>query len=145
MKAFGIRRSIELLGPRGAAYTGFVLMAAGYLGFAFATSGWMMYAFLVPFALGGIAMPAVRGLLSNEVPADQQGELAGAITSLFSFTAVIAPLVMTQLFAYWSSPEAPFYFPGAAFLVAGLLTLLAAALFGAAYPRATSPRADPLS
>ena len=57
----------------------------------------MMYVFVVPFALGGIATAAARGIMSNAVPANAQGELQGATTSLMSLTAIVAPLLMTQL------------------------------------------------
>ena len=83
------------------------------------------YVFIVPFALGGIGGPALRGIMSNEVPANQQGELAGSITSLVSFTAIFAPLVMTQLFGYFTGDSAPLYFPGAPFFLAGILMLVA--------------------
>ena len=41
---------------------------------------------------------------------------------------MISPVVMTQLFAYFSGPTAPVYFPGAAFALAGLLTFGSVAL-----------------
>ena len=63
--------------------------------------------------------------MANQVPADAQGELQGAIASLVSVTMIIAPLTMTQLFGYFASDAAPFYFPGMAFLFAALLTLIA--------------------
>ena len=38
---------------------------------------------------------------------------------------VIAPLVMTQLFRFFSSADAPLYLPGAPFLAAAALSALA--------------------
>jgi DHA1 family tetracycline resistance protein-like MFS transporter len=34
---------------------------------------------------------------------------------------IAGPLLMTQTFAYFTAPDAPVYFPGAAFIAAALL------------------------
>jgi DHA1 family tetracycline resistance protein-like MFS transporter len=101
---------------------GFGLFTISFLGYAFATSGWMMYFWIMPFSLGTIASIATMALLSKQVPANQQGELQGAVSSLRSITACFAPLMMTGLFSYFTSPAAPVYFPGASFLAASVLT-----------------------
>jgi DHA1 family tetracycline resistance protein-like MFS transporter len=84
----------------------------------------MMFAFLVPYCLGGISGPALQGIISSQVPSNEQGELQGALTSLVSLTAIVGPLLMNSLFAYFTSDEAPIYLPGAAFYLASLLTLI---------------------
>jgi DHA1 family tetracycline resistance protein-like MFS transporter len=48
---------------------------------------------------------------------------------------------MTQIFGRFSSPTAPVYFPGAAFLAAAVLTVASAALFARAM-RLAPQRAD---
>jgi DHA1 family tetracycline resistance protein-like MFS transporter len=47
------------------------------------------------------------------------------MTSIMSATSIVGPLLMTSLFGYFTSKDAPFYFPGAPFILGGLLTLLA--------------------
>lgn len=116
-------------GERTAVLGGYALMACAYFGFAFAVAGWMMYAFMLPFALGSLVTPAMRGILANQVPSDAQGELQGAIASLVSLTAIVAPLLMTQLFGYFSSDAAPVHFPGAPFFAAGTMVLVSIAVF----------------
>jgi DHA1 family tetracycline resistance protein-like MFS transporter len=101
-----------------------MLYTIGFVLFAFATQSWMMFAFMVPFSLGGIAGPALQGIISNQVPANEQGELQGALTSLISLTSIIGPLLMTGLFAYFTSESAPIQFPGAPFLMGAVLTLV---------------------
>ena len=123
---------IPRLGERRAVYFGLSMMALGFLGFALSPRGWVMLAFLVPFALCGLAMPALRSIMSKEVPANAQGELQGALTSLMSLTAIGAPLLMTQLFGYFAGPRAPLYFPGASFLAAALLVAGSVLLFARA-------------
>jgi len=124
-----IRAVLPRIGETRAVYIGFTLLALGFVGFAYSSEGWMLYAFIVPWALGGIANPALRGIMANRVPGNAQGELAGAITSLVSLTSIVAPLLMTRLFGYFTGDRAPVYFPGAAFLAAGLLTTVTVIVF----------------
>lgn len=116
---------VKRLGERRAMLTGFALFAISFLGYAFATAGWMMYFWIVPFAFGTIASVAATALMSQQVPANQQGELQGAVSSLRSITACIAPPLMTGLFSYFTSAAAPVQFPGASFFAASLLTFFA--------------------
>jgi DHA1 family tetracycline resistance protein-like MFS transporter len=53
--------------------------------------------------------------MTQQVGADEQGELQGGITSIFSMTSILGPIIASNLFSYFSSPNAPIYFPGAAF------------------------------
>jgi DHA1 family tetracycline resistance protein-like MFS transporter len=85
----------------------------------------MMFAITGIYCLGGLAGPALQGCISGQVPASEQGELQGALTSLISATGVVGPLVMTSLFAAFTTHTAPVYFPGMPFLVGAVLTLLA--------------------
>ena len=116
------------LGQKNSVYIGLLLYAIGFFLFAFATQGWMMFAFLVPYCLGGIAGPAMQGIMSSQVPSNEQGELQGALTSLISVTTIIGPPFMTNLFAYFTGQQAPFYFPGAAFFAGAVLTIISTLL-----------------
>jgi MFS transporter, DHA1 family, tetracycline resistance protein len=123
-----IRIIIPKLGQKRSVYTGLALYVAGLILFAFATKGWMMFAFLVPYCLGGIAGPALQGIMSGQVPVNEQGELQGALTSLMSLTTVLGPLLMNNLFYYFTKENTPYYFPGAAF-IAGAVLLFVGILF----------------
>jgi DHA1 family tetracycline resistance protein-like MFS transporter len=123
-----IRVIIPKLGQEKSVYIGLMLYSVGFVLFAFATQGWEMFAFMVPYALGGIAGPALQGLISNQIPANEQGELQGGLTSLMSVCAIFGPVMMTALFSYFTGKDAPFIFPGAPFLVGALLTMLSAIL-----------------
>jgi DHA1 family tetracycline resistance protein-like MFS transporter len=139
VQGFLIRVAIPRLGEMRAVYLGYAVMSLAFAGFAFASAGWMMYAFIVPLSVGGLATPALRGIMSNRVPANAQGELQGAIGSAMSLTAIVAPLFMTQLFGYFSSDAAPLYFPGAPFLTASVLLLGAIAVFAGVVSITGSP------
>jgi DHA1 family tetracycline resistance protein-like MFS transporter len=123
-----IRVIIPKLGQQRSVYVGLSLYALGFLLFAFATQGWMMFAFLVPYCLGGIAGPSLQGIMSSQVPANQQGELQGALTSLVSLTTIFGPILMTSLFYTFTKPGAPIYFPGSVMLAGAVMTLLSAFL-----------------
>jgi DHA1 family tetracycline resistance protein-like MFS transporter len=111
------------IGNEKSVYLGLTLYTLGLIFFAFATQSWMMFLFLVPYCLGGIAGPALQSIISGNVPANEQGELQGALTSLISATSIIGPLIMTGSFAYFTSHSAPFYFPGASFLLGAIFML----------------------
>jgi len=109
------------LGNTKSIYTGFGLYALGLVLFACATQGWMMFVFLIPYCLGGIAGPALQSIITGHVPANEQGELQGALTSLISATSIVSPVIMTGLFAYFTSNRTSVYFPGAPFVLGAVL------------------------
>ncbi|MFM6994852.1 MAG: TCR/Tet family MFS transporter [Sediminibacterium sp.] len=114
------------LGNEKSVYFGIALYALGLLLFAFASSSWMMFVFLIPYCLGGISGPALQSLISVHVPKNEQGELQGSLTSIMSVTSIAGPLIMTSLFAYFTKPSNPIYFPGASFLLGAVFMLISA-------------------
>ena len=116
------------LGEKNSVFLGLSFNALGNLGFSLASAGWMMYAIMVPYAFGGLAGPAIQGIVSKQVPANAQGELQGTLTSILSVTAIFGPVLMTSLFSYFTSPAAPVHFPGAPFLAAAVLAALSLVL-----------------
>jgi MFS transporter, DHA1 family, tetracycline resistance protein len=116
------------LGQTRSIYVGLFLYAIGLVLFGIATEGWMMYVFLIPYCLGGIAGPSLQGIMSGQVPPNEQGELQGALTSLVSITSIFGPFMMSDLFYIFSSKDAPFYFPGAAMVTGAVLMVISAVL-----------------
>lgn len=135
-----IRVVIPKTGEVKAFFIGFIFYFLGFVAFAFATEGWMMFAFMIPYALGGLSMPAVQGIISNNVPANEQGEMQGVMTSLVSITAIIGPLVMTNLFYFFTKEHAPVYFPGSPFMLGAILTVICLIIAIRAIPRAMGKR-----
>lgn len=128
VQAMLIRYTIPKFGQKKNIVIGLALYTFAMFLFAFANQSWMMFAILIPYCLGGICGPALQGLISNQIPPNEQGELQGGLTSLMSVTSIVGPLVMTNLFAYFTSKNAPVLFPGAPFLLGGVL-MFAAVLF----------------
>lgn len=123
-----IRVIIPRLGNERSVYIGLLLYSVGFLLFAFASQTWMMFAFTVVYSMGGIAGPAIQGIISSAVPPNEQGELQGALTSLMSATSIIGPPLMTNLFSWFTRPQATIRFPGAPFLMAAVLVLASSIL-----------------
>ncbi len=117
---------IPRIGERNAAIWGLGIMLLAMIGYAFATEPWMIYAMIVFGSLSGVATPALQGVVSKTTADDQQGAIQGAFTSLQSITGIFGPPIMTGLFGYFISKNAPFMIPGAAFFFGALLILLAA-------------------
>lgn len=129
VQGFLIRPAIKYLGERGTIIYGlfFDILAFGFL--SLVTSGTVALFFIPVAALAGIVSPALQGLMSQAVGDDQQGELQGALTSLSALAMIISPMLMTTTFAAFTAETAPLYMPGAPFLLAFILTLIAIALF----------------
>jgi MFS transporter, DHA1 family, tetracycline resistance protein len=123
-----VRKLIPKIGPKRGVYFGLGLQCLGFVLFAFAQETWMMFAFCIPYCLGGIAGPSLQSLISTQVPPNEQGELQGGLTSLMSISTIVGPLLMTNIFHYFTKEGTPFYFPGAAMLTGAFLTLIGTVL-----------------
>jgi DHA1 family tetracycline resistance protein-like MFS transporter len=120
-----IRIIIPKLGQDRSIVTGLLFYAVGLVLIAFASQGWMMYLFMIPYCLGGISGPALQGLITSKVEANEQGELQGSLNSLLSITTVIGPLLMSSLFSHFTNPKtSSIYFPGAPYLLGAILMLI---------------------
>lgn len=109
-------------------YLGLLLYTIGMFLFAFATESWMIFLFLIPYCLGGIAGPALQAVVSENVKPSEQGEIQGTLASLMSASAIIGPPMMASIFYFFTHDEAPFKFPGAPFVLGGVLMLISTVL-----------------
>jgi DHA1 family tetracycline resistance protein-like MFS transporter len=124
-----MRVLVPRLGERRTALAGIAVASVGYLGYGTATASWMMFAWLVTWLLGALVMPSTNALMSHRVEKSAQGELQGAVASLFSLSSIVGPPLMTQLFGRFSAPDAPVHLPGAAFFASTLLAWTSFALY----------------
>ncbi len=116
--------AVKCLGEKRAIPVGFGFQALGFIGFSLASQGWHLLLSIIAFSLGAIGSVALRSHMTKQVGANQQGELQGAIASVMGLGAIIAPPLMTQLFSYYTAPQAPVYFPGISYALAAACTLL---------------------
>ena len=97
-------------------------------------SGHDLYATQCLFATGvGLSTPGLRSLISQTVPASQQGILGGLTQGAISLTELLGPLMAGRLYTHWGSSTT--------YQVEAGLILLAAALLMGAPHRLGGPQA----
>jgi MFS transporter, DHA1 family, tetracycline resistance protein len=121
---FILPRIVSRFGEWRTAVIGLTFAMLGFFGYASAWQGWLVYVVIVATCLEGVADPAMRSIASAKVPASEQGELQGALTSLFSITNIIGPLIFTQIFAIFTAPGASITFSGAPYVLGGVFVLI---------------------
>jgi len=123
------------LGNEKSIYVGMALYTIGMFLFAIATESWMMFVFLIPYCLGGIAGPAMQAVISEQVPANEQGEIQGTMSSLMSASTIIGPPLMSLVFYYFTHKDAPFQFAGAPFVLGGILMIVSTVIAYVSYKK----------
>lgn len=122
---------IARLGEARTALMAIAIAALGAVIYAFLPSGWMVFLVQPLVAPQALVFPALGALLSRTVAATEQGSLQGTLGSVQALGAVAGPLVLTQTLAYFTEDAAPFYFPGAAFLLAAVLMMVSLLILSA--------------
>jgi DHA1 family tetracycline resistance protein-like MFS transporter len=131
------------LGARRTAVLGYVFGAAGYGVLALAFAGWTMFPAVVLIALGGLATPSVRAMVSGEGQQDSQGMMQGLLSAVEGLTAVFAPLVTAGLFFAFTENLVPLKFPGAPFALAAVAALIGCALISKLQAARSPSRPNP--
>lgn len=110
-------RLLKTFPPQRLAIMGLVSSALAYAMWGAATQGWMMFAVIGFNLLGSTVTASVQSLISSAADSRSQGQTLGAVSSLSSLMAVIAPMLATPLLGVVSElPKgdwrmgAPFYF-----------------------------------
>ena len=116
---------VKRLGERKALLLGLIFGAIGFFIYGAAPTGLWFCAGIPVMALWGVSGAATQALMTQQVAADQQGQLQGATTSVQSISQMLGPFLFTLTFAFFIGDRAPFKLPGAPFLLAGALIALA--------------------
>ena len=119
---------VKRFGERRALFLGLACGAAGFLVFGAAPTGALFWLGIPVMALWGVAGAATQALMTRLVAPDQQGQLQGATSSVQSVSQLLGPFPFTLTFAYFIGSDAPLKLPGAPFLLASVLLLLAFAV-----------------
>jgi DHA1 family tetracycline resistance protein-like MFS transporter len=124
-------RLLRRFSPQRLAIVGLVSSTLAYLAWGLATEGWMIYAVILCNVLGFTVAASIQSIISGAADATTQGRTMGAVSSLQSLMAVVAPIVSAPLLGAVSHlPRgdwrigAPFYFCALAQLVALVLAWL---------------------
>jgi MFS transporter, DHA1 family, tetracycline resistance protein len=92
-------RLLKRFSPQRLALMGMASSAAAFACWGAATEGWMVYAVIFANLLGGVVAASLQSVISSAAGAEEQGATMGAVSSLSSLMAVIAPLVGPPLLA----------------------------------------------
>ena len=112
---------VKRIGERRAMVLGMLCGALGFAGYGLAPTGFWFMAALPLVALWGVGGPALQSLMSRRVPADAQGRLQGAASSVQGLAQLLGPTLFAGSFALsisrgWGMPGAPFLLSGALLL-----------------------------
>jgi len=124
-----IRPIIARLGERMTVLLGLSIEVIAFVALGFLTNGWIALACTPLTALGSMAGPALQGIMARTADDNQQGELQGTLSSVRAVATIIAPLIVGQTFWYFTSEAAPFYLPGAPFLLSAVIVIGCIAIF----------------
>jgi DHA1 family tetracycline resistance protein-like MFS transporter len=128
VQGFLVRIVVRRLGERRSVVVGLSIGVVGYALYGFASSGAFMYVAIAFGSLGGIAGPAIQGLIAGAAPSEEQGSVQGSLASLMSLTAIVAPLLSANLFGLFSGEGAVAEIPGMPFFAGSLYVLAALAV-----------------
>ena len=110
-------RLLKRYSPQRLAIAGLVSSTLAYLAWGAATEGWMIYAVILCNVLGFTVAASIQSIISAAADATTQGRTMGAVSSLQSLMAVVAPVLAAPLLGTVSHlPRgdwrigAPFYF-----------------------------------
>lgn len=94
-----LARLLKRFTPQRLALAGMASATLAFVLWGLATEGWMVYAVIFANLLGGVVAASLQSVISGAAGADEQGRTMGAVSSLSSLMAVIAPLVGPPLLA----------------------------------------------
>ncbi|PXW68966.1 DHA1 family tetracycline resistance protein-like MFS transporter [Loktanella sp. PT4BL] len=134
-----IRPILNRIGERKAVILGLSVDVLAFVALGFVTNGWVALALTPLTALGSIAGPALQGIMSRTAADNQQGELQGTVSSINAVATIVAPLMVTQTFWFFTDGHGPVYAPGAPFILSAILTIGCILVF-VQTPRPKRPR-----
>jgi len=120
-----VRRIVARIGERRALLTGLCFGAAGFAVYGFASTGFVFWLGVPVFSLIGLYGPSSQSLMTRLVGPTEQGQLQGAASCVMGITGMIGPVLFTTTFAEFIRPDRTFSLPGAPFLLAASLMVLA--------------------
>ena len=120
-----LRHVVGRIGEQRTALLGYAAGAAGYGVLALAFTGWVVAPAVALIAVGGLALPSLRAMVSLRGKGDNQGEMQSVLSAVEGLTAIVAPLLTAGLF--YGFTENPFgvHFAGAPFLLAAFAAVCA--------------------
>jgi MFS transporter, DHA1 family, tetracycline resistance protein len=125
-----VKRIVARFGERRALFAGLLCGCAGYAIYGLAPVGIAFLSAMPVFAFMGLVGPSAQGLMTRRVGPSEQGQLQGANSSIIGITGLIGPGLFTLTFASFIGSHRDWRLPGAPFLLAALLMVIAMVLAG---------------
>jgi MFS transporter, DHA1 family, tetracycline resistance protein len=123
-----VKRIVARFGERRALFAGLLCGCAGYAIYGLAPVGIAFLSAMPVFAFMGLVGPSAQSLMSRRVGPSEQGQLQGANSSIIGITGLIGPGLFTLTFASFIGSHRDWRLPGAPFLLAALLMVMALVL-----------------
>jgi DHA1 family tetracycline resistance protein-like MFS transporter len=123
-----VGRVVRQFGERTTLLFGLLMGAAGFAIYGLAPRGWLFAVGVPVMALWGLSGPTMQALMTRRVDASEQGQLQGANSSIAGIASLVGPTLFTLTFAYFIGAGRDWHVPGAPFLLAAALMLVAAIL-----------------
>jgi DHA1 family tetracycline resistance protein-like MFS transporter len=123
-----LSRLLKRFTPQRLALMGMASSTLAFVLWGLATEGWMVYVVIFANLLGGVVAASMQSVISSAAGASEQGRTMGAVSSLSSLMAVIAPLIGPPLLAVVSHLPQGDWRIGAPLFVCAALQALALAL-----------------
>ena len=137
-------RLLKKFGAQRLAVMGLVSSTLAFTAWGLATAGWMMFVVIAFNVLGAAVAASLQGLVSQAADESTQGQTLGAVSSLSSLMAVVAPALAAPLMATVSHlPQTDWRVGAPMFFCAALQ--LAALLLAVVHFRRMARRNTPLS
>jgi MFS transporter, DHA1 family, tetracycline resistance protein len=92
-------RLLKVMPRERIALAGLVSSTLAFIGWGLSTEPWMLYAVIFANVLGAAVAATLNSVVSGAADAGEQGRTMGAVGSLSSLMAVIAPLLAAPLMA----------------------------------------------
>jgi DHA1 family tetracycline resistance protein-like MFS transporter len=124
-----IRVILRKFGETKTVLYGFIFNGIAFLMLALVSNPTLALILTPLTALGAVVTPALQAMMARKAGDDAQGEMQGVISSTRSLATIISPLVMTQVFAFFTAADTPYYLPGAAFFLSMLLMAVCGTIY----------------
>lgn len=97
VQGFLLGKLLKVFSPQRLALLGLLSSTVAFIAWGVASEGWMVFVVIVANLFGFTTQSAIQSIVSTAADPSQQGEAMGAVSSLNSLMAVLAPTIATPL------------------------------------------------
>lgn len=119
---------VARFGERRTLITGLTFGAIAFVIYGLAPTGSRFLIGILVMAFWGLYGPSAQGLMTRRVGPSEQGQLQGALSSVVTITGIVGPALFSLTFAAVIGSRRDWHLPGAPFLLASALLVVAIAL-----------------